>query len=133
MHWVPPADDAGVDGDPAQLRDVFVNLVENAVDAAGPGGEVSILLRREGPSAIVEVSDTGPGPGPDVEGRLFEPFVTGKPEGVGLGLAVARHAAGSHGGRIVWRREGGRTVFRVELPATGPLPETGSEVGRVIG
>jgi nitrogen-specific signal transduction histidine kinase len=49
---------------------------------------------------------------------LFEPFVTGKPEGVGLGLAVSRQAAEAHGGSINWRRELGRTIFRVELPIT---------------
>jgi nitrogen-specific signal transduction histidine kinase len=48
--------------------------------------------------------------------RLFEPFVSGKPEGVGLGLAVARQAAEAHGGTITWQREGGQTVFRIELP-----------------
>ena len=64
----------------------------------------------------IEVSDSGPGPPPEVAGRLFEPFVTGKPEGVGLGLAVARQVAEAHGGRITWRREPGRTCFRIELP-----------------
>jgi nitrogen-specific signal transduction histidine kinase len=47
---------------------------------------------------------------------LFEPFVTGKPEGIGLGLAVAKQAAEAHGGRLEWRREDGRTRFRIELP-----------------
>src|SRR5262249_31585382 len=68
---------------------------------------------------VLEVWDTGPGPAPEVAERLFEPFVTGKPEGVGLGLAVARQVAEAHGGAITWTREGGRTCFRVELPAGG--------------
>jgi nitrogen-specific signal transduction histidine kinase len=62
------------------------------------------------------VYDSGPGPSPEVAERLFEPFVTGKPEGVGLGLAVARQIAEAHGGCICWRRDEGRTCFRVELP-----------------
>jgi nitrogen-specific signal transduction histidine kinase len=70
----------------------------------------------------VEVLDSGPGPPPEVAGRLFEPFVTGKPEGVGLGLAVARQVAEGHGGAVSWRREGGRTCFRIELPPAEEAP-----------
>jgi nitrogen-specific signal transduction histidine kinase len=62
------------------------------------------------------VSDSGPGPSEEVAGRLFEPFVTGKPDGVGLGLAVARQVVEAHGGRIGWRREADRTCFTIELP-----------------
>ena len=66
--------------------------------------------------------DSGPGVAAEVAGRLFEPFVTGKPEGVGLGLAVARQVARAHGGQISWSRgsvgegEGEGTCFRIELP-----------------
>ncbi|HMF12059.1 MAG TPA: ATP-binding protein, partial [Gemmataceae bacterium] len=66
--------------------------------------------------AFVEVRDSGPGPAPEIADRLFEPFVTGKSEGVGLGLAMARQAAESHGGRITWRREEDQTCFVIELP-----------------
>jgi len=51
--------------------------------------------------------------------RLFEPFVTGKPEGVGLGLAVARQVAEAHGGAIGWRRDADRTCFEIDLPLVG--------------
>jgi len=64
----------------------------------------------------VEITDSGPGPPPEVADRLFDPFVTGKREGVGLGLAVARQVAEVHGGRISWRREADHTLFRIELP-----------------
>jgi signal transduction histidine kinase len=117
LRFQAPAEDIPVVGDRGQLADLFVNLVGNGVDAVAAGGEVNLAFRREGALAVVEISDTGPGPSPDIAARLFEPFVTGKPEGIGLGLAVAKHAAEAHGGRISWRREDSRTVFRVELPA----------------
>jgi signal transduction histidine kinase len=62
------------------------------------------------------VSDTGPGPAEDVQQTLFEPFVTEKPDGVGLGLSVAREVAEQHGGHIAWHRADGVTCFTVELP-----------------
>ena len=66
---------------------------------------------------VVEVIDSGPGPPAEIAGRLFQPFVTGKREGIGLGLLVAKQVAEAHGGRIDWRRVGDRTCFRIELPA----------------
>jgi signal transduction histidine kinase len=114
LRWE-PANDVRLDGDAGQLGDLFGNLVGNALDAIGTGGEVIVSLAADDSIATVEVSDTGPGPSPDVAGRLFEPFVTGKPEGIGLGLAVAQHAARAHGGEITWLRVGTRTVFRVRL------------------
>lgn len=115
LHCDLPRNDVRIQGDPGQLGDIFSNLIGNAVDAVGATGRVEVNLRREADHAIVEVSDTGPGPTPALAARLFEPFVTGKPEGIGLGLAVAKHAAEAHGGTIAWHRDGGRTVFRVML------------------
>ncbi len=62
------------------------------------------------------VRDSGPGPSAELAARLFEPFVTGKPEGTGLGLFVARQIAEDHGGSIRWQRCEGMTEFWVELP-----------------
>jgi signal transduction histidine kinase len=132
LRWSPPASDAVVDGDGAQLAQLVLNVLGNAVEAAGPGGWVELRLsaRAHGrPCAlalhVLEVTDSGPGPPADVAERLFEPFVTGKPEGVGLGLAVARQVAEAHGGRVTWERRADRTCFRIELPAPS-LPEATS-------
>ncbi|HEY7424425.1 MAG TPA: HAMP domain-containing sensor histidine kinase [Gemmataceae bacterium] len=122
LIWQPPADDRVLLGDSGQLGQLILNVLGNAVEAAGPGGTVQVILTEEKrlapqPSVVVmEVHDSGPGPTPEVAERLFEPFVTGKPEGVGLGLAVARQAAEAHGGHISWGRKDGRTCFRIELP-----------------
>ncbi len=118
LRWRPPAADPTVLGDAGQLQQLFLNVLGNAVEAAGPGGwvEVDCRLPESGQSIlVVEVTDSGPGPTPEVAARLFEPFVTGKPEGVGLGLAVARQVAEAHGGGITWSRRQGHTCFRIEL------------------
>ncbi len=127
LRWHPGEGDGTLSGDSVQLGHLFLNLITNAVEAAGPGGVVEVTMRganRDGKSngeaagIVVEVSDSGPGPPPEVAARLFQPFVTGKREGVGLGLAVAKQVAEAHGGRIDWRRDNGRTCFRIELPAS---------------
>jgi signal transduction histidine kinase len=106
-----------MDGDAGQLGQLFLNVLTNALEAAGPGGWVEVRWGMADMSnAFVEVRDSGSGPTPDVAARLFEPFVTGKREGVGLGLAVARQIALAHGGAIHWTRETGCTCFRIELP-----------------
>jgi signal transduction histidine kinase len=127
LSWQPPAEEAVVLGDPGQLGQLVLNVLGNAVEAAGPGGQVEVRLIAKKERLVLEVWDSGPGPAAEVAGRLFEPFVTGKPEGVGLGLAVARQVAEAHGGSIGWERTDGRTVFRVDLPAAlRPVPERAS-------
>jgi signal transduction histidine kinase len=117
LRWEPPGDPLMLTGDASQLGQMILNVVGNAIEAAGPGGTVEVLAATGDTAAtVLEVADTGPGPPPAVAERLFEPFVTGKPEGVGLGLAVTRQIAEAHGGRISWRRVERRTVFRIELP-----------------
>jgi signal transduction histidine kinase len=131
LRWEPGEDDPVVPCDAARVGHVVVNLLTNAVEAAGPGGQVRVTVRQPAPSVCrVEVRDSGPGPPADIAGRLGEPFVTGKPDGVGLGLFVARQAAEAHGGRLDWRRDDRETVFAVELPARPEADYNNREIGK---
>lgn len=89
-----------VAGDPAQLKQLFLNLFMNALEAMEAGGELTVRLSRrdstEGASLLAEVSDTGSGIPQDMLGRVFDPFVTTKPRGSGLGLAICRGIADAH-------------------------------------
>jgi signal transduction histidine kinase len=116
LSWEPPHEDCITIGDRDQLGQLLLNVLGNAVEAAGPGGRVRVTMTSTPQSAKIDVRDNGPGPPPTVAQRLFEPFVTGKPDGVGLGLAAARQAAIAHGGQISWGREDGWTCFVIELP-----------------
>lgn len=107
-----------VDGDPVQLRQIVVNLVENAVFAASPAGRVVVRGRQAAGQVLLDVEDTGSGVDPAVRGRLFEPLITTKERGIGLGLALVKRIAERHGGGVEYSdREGGGARFTVRLPA----------------
>ncbi len=110
--------------DAEQLRQMLLNLVLNAIEAAGPHGSVRVVLEAAGNQATVRIYDSGPGPPPQIAERLFEPFTTGKAEGIGLGLTVARQIAEAHGGRLTFQSDGG-TCFCLILP----IEETPSSTG----
>jgi signal transduction histidine kinase len=99
------------------------NLLRNAVEAApaGTGVRVEVSAGNSGPGATaplasITVIDEGPGVPGERAGELFEPFFTTKPEGTGLGLALSRAIAASHGGSLEYRHQGGQTHFVLRLP-----------------
>jgi signal transduction histidine kinase len=100
----------------APLERVFFNVIGNAIEAMPHGGTINISARRNIDSALIAVEDTGPGIPAEVRDHLFEPFVTGgKPEGLGLGLALARQMLRSQGGDI-WTEPAAGTRFVIRLP-----------------
>jgi PAS domain S-box-containing protein len=118
-----------VAGNPAELREVLVNLILNAVDAMPKGGTLTITTGTEpespSPAAVlVRVADTGIGMSEEVKKRLFEPFFTTKTRrGTGLGLSVAYGIVTRHGGKIsVESREGEGSVFTLRLPVGQGAP-----------
>ncbi|MBC7105934.1 MAG: two-component sensor histidine kinase, partial [Firmicutes bacterium] len=112
-----------VEGDAERLKQVFVNLILNAVEAMPGGGRLTVsarVLPDEGAGGRVAVSfeDTGPGIPEEDLSRIFEPFYTTKDRGVGLGLAITHRFVELHGGRIdVESRPGEGATFTVVLPA----------------
>ncbi len=106
------------------LRAALLNLVVNAIDAAGRGGRVRLEAHAIGPEVQISVDDTGPGPPDSLAATLTEPFVTGKPEGIGLGLAIVTAVAEDHGGRLEWGRVNDHTRFTIVLPAGAVSPTT---------
>jgi two-component system, NtrC family, sensor histidine kinase HydH len=104
--------------DADQLSQVFLNLALNALQATSRGGQVTIFVELAGGGVVVRVADDGPGIPEHVRDRLFEPFVTTKPEGSGLGLAVARRIVESHSGRLeLESKPGAGTIATVWLPS----------------
>lgn len=116
-----------LDADGAQLRQVFLNLVLNALDVVREGGALVVRLLRSAPdSVMIEVADTGPGIPAGQEERIFEPFFSTKETGTGLGLAICRRIVAAHQGSIAAtnRPEGG-AVFTVVLPLAGEAATRG--------
>lgn len=107
-------------GDAARIRQILRNLLANSVRHGG--GERDVVVGSDGGTAWVEVIDDGPGVPDTIAPTLFRPFVSGgHRESTGIGLAVSRDLARAMGGDLVYCRRDGRTVFRLELPATQAL------------
>ena len=113
--------------DRVQVQQVLLNLIRNAVEAVSAAAWKEVELTVDLPAShdvVVGVCDTGRGVPPHIAAELFSPFVSDKPEGMGIGLAISRTIINAHGGRI-WAepRAGGGTVFRFSLPLAGDVDE----------
>ena len=113
-----PPDLPRATGRGGELNQVWVNLIDNAIDAVAEGGRVTVTARHHGSSVVVQVVDDGPGIPPDVRSRIFDPFFTTKPvgKGTGLGLDIVRRLLDQNDGQIDVESVPGRTEFRVTLP-----------------
>jgi two-component system sensor kinase FixL len=102
-----------------QIQQVLLNLVRNAVEAMEnqPRRELTVSARKQPGAVQISVSDTGPGVLPEIAARLFQPFVSSKTEGMGLGLSICRTIVESHGCRL-WTEDnpGGGTIFQFTVP-----------------
>jgi signal transduction histidine kinase len=104
-----------------ELNQVWTNIVDNAVQAMGSQGELSLRTYAEESWVVVEIADNGTGIPAEIQGRIFDPFFTTKPpgEGAGLGLNISHNiVVQKHGGRLEVQSQPGATCFRVRLPLT---------------
>lgn len=117
-----------LDGNADELHRMVLNLLDNAVRHTPPGSTIELRLRREGPEAVLEVADDGPGIPPELRAAVFDRFVRGNGPadtavggGSGLGLAIVRAVADSHGGTAeATESDTGGALFRVRLPLGAP-------------
>jgi two-component system sensor histidine kinase PilS (NtrC family) len=123
--------------DSAQLRQVIWNLLRNAVEATELQGKISVRVKSEGDSVLLEVADDGPGIPAALREQIFEPFFTTKERGTGLGLALVGRIVGAHGGTIELDptvTQG--TRFVVRLPRLGKtrtiVPKSGAPLARSV-
>ncbi|MFI5106183.1 MAG: ATP-binding protein, partial [Terriglobales bacterium] len=128
--------------DEGLCEQAFLNLVLNACQAMGEsGGELRIRIRPAEANGhdqvVVEIEDSGPGVPADMKEQIFNPFVTTKKEGVGLGLAIVSKIIDAHGGsvQLIARQQQPGACFRVVIPVSGPVAgtATGATPGPVSG
>jgi len=109
-----------LDVDPFLMQRALINIISNALQAMPDGGTLSIMTKKNGQSASIDVADTGTGIPPENIRKLFEPLFTTKSRGVGLGLAIVKSMIEAHGGTITVESDVGRgSKFCIALPRRG--------------
>jgi signal transduction histidine kinase len=108
----------GVEASGSELNQVWTNLIDNAIDALGDGGRITLRTSRQGERVCIEIGDDGPGIPPGLQARIFDAFFTTKPvgQGTGLGLDIAQRIVVQHHGELRLQSQPGDTRFQVLLP-----------------
>ena len=119
--------DLVVAGQEGRLIQVLRNLVENARSFSPPNGTVRLQARQDGTAIVISVEDDGPGLPPAIAADVFEPFISGKENGTGLGLALVSKLICDGGGWITVDSVPWRTCFRISLPLAPKDTETGED------
>lgn len=114
--------------DPAQLQQVLLNLVKNAIDAmeaqADPIKRLRVMTRHHENSILLQLDDSGPGIPDETRDQIFDPFFTTKPNGMGLGLSICRQIIEAHGGSLILAKSDHfGTSFQIKLPIAKSMPE----------
>ena len=122
-----------IDADPDQLQQVFINLINNSLDAMPLGGELRVSTRRDHDSVVIELTDSGEGIGSEQIDLIFDPmFSTKRGRGTGLGLTIVKQIVSEHNGEVDVESEPGKhTTFRIRLPfrTAGAAAVTGNGAG----
>jgi signal transduction histidine kinase len=111
-----------IEADPEQLKEVLINLIENACEAMERGGSIAIREEEDmhqsmGKVVVIRISDSGPGIPEDIQDKIFQPFFSTKEEGTGLGMSIAVRIIEEHGGNLDFiSTEGIGTTFAITLP-----------------
>ena len=113
-------------GYPTLLRQVLRNLLENALHAIINSGEITVRARCLGDRIDVAIADSGPGVAPTSRKRLFEPLISAKAGGTGLGLSLVKRFIERHGGTIAYAPEGAGARFVITLPVGPPKGHEGA-------
>lgn len=117
-RFTSPAEPFAVDADWGQMQQLLLNLTLNALDAMPQGGDLEVQLQLDAAGDVeLCVLDTGPGIAPEILSQLFQPFVTSKEKGIGLGLVISQRIAEDHGGSLIAENRPGRgACFTLRLP-----------------